>query len=188
MITFTVFGVAVAKGSMKSFAYQLKNRKTGQPLLDRKGKPIYRAATTAENPKTKNWEQLVAEAASRSLSGSGVLFHGPIRLAIMFYLQRPKSLPRTRMVPHLKKPDCTKLARGTEDALTGVVFRDDSQVVQLEISKHYAGIGESPRAVVTIEPLDAAERLFFESERTAPHEDTQGPSQAEEALVHPDRP
>jgi Holliday junction resolvase RusA-like endonuclease len=35
------------------------------------------------------------------------------------------------------KPDAGKLARGTEDALTGIVWRDDSQIVTEVLTKRY---------------------------------------------------
>jgi crossover junction endodeoxyribonuclease RusA len=158
-ITFCVYGTAVPKGSTKSFAYALKNRTTGAPILDRHGKPIYRAATTHDNPKTKGWQQLVAEGASQAMNGNGVLFHGPIRLRLEFYLPRPKSLPRSKPRAHVTKPDLSKLTRCAEDSLTGVVIRDDAQIVELQVTKQYAALGDSPRAIVTIEPLSAAERL-----------------------------
>lgn len=142
-ITFTVIGVSRPKGSTKAFV----------------PKGWTRAIITGDNPKTKDWQNLVAEAASRSLPDAGTLFHGPVRLDVEFYLPRPKSLPR-RVVDHLKKPDLDKLLRSTKDALTGVVWRDDAQVVDVHARKHYAAIGESPRAIVTIEPLDPAEHLF----------------------------
>lgn len=172
MITFTVFGVAQPKGSTRAFVPKGWTR----PII------------TSDNQKSKGWQQLVAEAASRALQGSGQLFHGSIKLDVAFHLPRPKSLPRTRETPMTKKPDCDKLLRSTVDALTGVIFRDDSQVVDVHVTKQYAALGESPRAIVTIEPLDVRERLFFESERIAPHEKAQSQSQTEEALVHPDRP
>ena len=172
MISFVVFGIAQPKGSTRAFL----------------PKGWTRPIVTSDNQKSKGWQQLVAEGASRALAGAGQLFHGPIKLDLEFHLPRPKSLPRTRETAMTKKPDCDKLARSSVDALTGVVFRDDAQVVDMHVTKRYAALGESPRAHITIEPLDAAERLFFESERTAPHEEAQAPSQTEEALLHPGRP
>lgn len=142
-LSFTVFGVAAAKGSARAFMPKGWKR----PII------------TSTNRNAKAWEALVAEAAGRALNGVGQLFHGPVRLSITFYLPRPKSLSRTKAQAHLTKPDCSKLIRSTEDALTGVIWRDDSQVVDLHATKQYAGLGETPRAIVTIEPLSLAERL-----------------------------
>jgi Holliday junction resolvase RusA-like endonuclease len=69
----------------------------------------------------------------------------PIRLSLTFTFCRPKSHFTTRKgVRTLKdsapshktgKPDCTKLARAVEDALTGIIWQDDSQVVELHVWK-----------------------------------------------------
>lgn len=132
-VAFTVYGVAQPKGSARAFV----------------PKGWKRPIVTSDNPKNKGWQQLVAEAASQSLHGSGVLLDGPVRLSVMFFLPRPKSLKKS-VTAHLKKPDLDKLVRSCKDALTKVIWRDDSQVVVIEAHKRYAGVSESPRAVVTV--------------------------------------
>lgn len=62
---------------------------------------------------------------------------GPVIVEIRFYLPPPKRLPKGRTRPTVR-PDVDKLARSTLDALTGVAFKDDSQVVHLAVSKYYA--------------------------------------------------
>ena len=51
---------------------------------------------------------------------------------------------------HTKRPDATKLLRALEDALTGVIWRDDEQIVKQTVRKHY---GQSPGAIVTIREI-----------------------------------
>ena len=73
---------------------------------------------------------------------------GPLVVEMMFYLSRPKSHYGTgrnhrKVKPsapryHTKKPDLTKIIRSTEDALTGIVWRDDSQIVARDSGKLYA--------------------------------------------------
>lgn len=92
-----------------------------------------RPIITSANPNLKDWRKLVASAAP-SLTG---VLEGPVSLSLVFDLPRPKSLPK-RVTDHLKKPDLDKLVRACKDALTGVVWRDDSQVVRLSASKRYA--------------------------------------------------
>ena len=52
-------------------------------------------------------------------------------------------------------PDLSKLVRGFEDAVKGILWKDDSQVTAITASKAYAALHESSRAMVTteIEPL-----------------------------------
>lgn len=45
------------------------------------------------------------------------------------------------------KPDLDNLAKGIKDALTGMIWRDDAQVVSLTVRKFYA---VDPRAEITI--------------------------------------
>jgi Holliday junction resolvase len=117
-----------------------------------------RAVITSDNPKVRAWAELVAEAAGH-VAGEGLLV-GPIALEIAFYLPRPQSLPR-RVIHHVKKPDLDKLIRATNDALTGVLYRDDSQIIEIRAHKGYAEGITVPHAIITIEETDppAAPRL-----------------------------
>jgi len=105
---------------------------------------------TSDNPKNKGWQQLVAEGASSALQGfePAEQLEGPVQLRVNFYLPRPKSLPK-KVNSHLKKPDLDKLVRAVKDALTRVVWKDDSQVIELMASKAYA-TSAAPHAVITV--------------------------------------
>jgi Holliday junction resolvase RusA-like endonuclease len=48
------------------------------------------------------------------------------------------------------RPDVLKLARACEDALTGVIWRDDAQIV---VERLYKDWGEPARVLVEIEQL-----------------------------------
>lgn len=134
-LRFTAYGVPQPKGSAKAFV----------------PKGWTRAVVTSDNVKNKGWQQLVAEAASHALGREARGLHtSPVHLSVAFYLPRPKSLPR-KVTEHLKKPDLDKLVRSVKDALTKVVWQDDSQVTQITASKTYAAADASPCAVVTVE-------------------------------------
>jgi crossover junction endodeoxyribonuclease RusA len=62
---------------------------------------------------------------------------GPLALSATFWLPKPASAPKRKRTWPIKKPDWDKLARGF-DALTGVVWRDDAQVVRATIEKRWA--------------------------------------------------
>ena len=79
------------------------------------------------------------------------ILEGGVRLFLAFYLPRPKSLGK-KITAHLKAPDCSKLVRSTEDALSGILFRDDSQVIELVAAKYYTGVTDSPHVNVKVEP------------------------------------
>lgn len=76
---------------------------------------------------------------------------GPLLVRLEFVLRRPVSLPKTRPTPPaVKKPDVDKLVRAVLDALTNVVFDDDSQVVDVHATKRLAEVGETPGVHVRI--------------------------------------
>jgi crossover junction endodeoxyribonuclease RusA len=142
-LTFTVFGVPQPQGSAKAFM----PKGARFPIV------------TSDNPQLKGWRQLVAESASRALSGHGVFIAGPIRVCADFYLPRPKSLAKKDRA-HMTRPDVDKCARAILDALTKVIWHDDAQVVQLKVTKAYAAVGESPCAVISVTPLTEEGRLL----------------------------
>jgi crossover junction endodeoxyribonuclease RusA len=140
VLSFTVYGVAQPQGSTKAFM----PKGARYPVV------------TSDNPQLKGWRQLVAEGASAALQGVGMNTDGPVSVEAHFFLPRPKSLG-IKTKSHLTRPDIDKLSRALLDALTGVIWRDDSQVVTLLVSKKYACLGESPRVDITVTPGE-----FFE--------------------------
>lgn len=82
------------------------------------------------------------------------VFDGPmvkdaaVHLSASFYFMRPKShfrsgknadrLKKCAPAFHVYKPDLSKLVRCVEDAMTGLVWRDDSQVEQITAGKYWA--------------------------------------------------
>ena len=106
-----------------------------------------RAIVTSDARNLKGWEYLIRSQAARVVL---VTTAEPIRIAVDFYLPRPKSHPKRREIPHTKKPDLDKLARAVLDALTGVVYDDDAQVVALRCTKRHATLGEQPGCHITI--------------------------------------
>lgn len=65
---------------------------------------------------------------------SGPPLEGPLELTCCFTMQRPKGhsgkngLKTNAPTWHISKPDVLKLTRCLEDALTGILWRDDSQI------------------------------------------------------------
>jgi Holliday junction resolvase RusA-like endonuclease len=108
-----------------------------------------------DNPNTKPWRAAVAAEAAAATIGKEPLT-GPLALAALFFFPRPKSHYGTgRNADVLKatapdycatKPDADKLLRAAADAMTGIVYRDDSQLVHVSARKLYG----QPRAVLVI--------------------------------------
>ena len=128
---FTVTGVAKPKGSMKAFIPKGWNR----PVL------------TSTNASVKTWEQTIRNVAQDFTEAYTT---GPVRVRLRFSLPRPKSLSRQASRSHTKRPDVDKLARAAREALTGILWKDDSQVHSLVASKQYAAPDQPPHLVITI--------------------------------------
>lgn len=143
MIRFQVLGRAQPAGSKRAFA----NPKTGKMIV------------TDDNRRSRPWKQEVAAVAYQAMAG-GPLLTGPLDLRVVFYVARPRGHYGTgrnadRVRPSAPpypavKPDVTKLVRGLEDACTGVVWRDDAQVVIQRVRKVY---GAPERADVEVRQL-----------------------------------
>lgn len=144
ILRFTVPGVPATKGSTKSFIVHRK----------RDGKPI--AVTTNDNPRAKGWQQLIAERAAAALAEARLqpFAEGPVILDVWFYFPRPQKFLTTKYadvdVPHTTRPDVDKAARAAIDALSRVVWRDDSQVIDAYVHKRYCAAGEVPRAEIAV--------------------------------------
>jgi crossover junction endodeoxyribonuclease RusA len=77
-------------------------------------------------------------------------YTGPVVLRLSFVLPRPKSAPKARVLPATKRPDCDKLARACFDAMSGVCYLDDAQVVDFRASKQVALYGDGPGCYITV--------------------------------------
>lgn len=147
ILTFRVYGVAVPKGNMRPLMVKLKATGMKVPIL------------TESNRNVKSWSQLVAHAANEALGQvpDAEELTEAVRLSVAFYLPRPKSLGK-KSLPHLKAPDLDKLVRAVKDALTHVVYADDSQVVEVLATKQYTG-DEPPHVDIRVEPTRGCEAI-----------------------------
>ena len=111
-----------------------------------------------DNPKGANWKKVIGGHAVRQVGRPQL--EGPLAMCLRFVLQRPKrhhvAQDRARPVrpdapawPTVK-PDTLKLARAVEDALTGILYLDDAQIVIQTHSKHY---GPQTGVQVEIRPV-----------------------------------
>jgi Holliday junction resolvase RusA-like endonuclease len=110
---------------------------------------------------TKPWMRTVCAAAKQVYHGRPI--EKAVKLYLTFYLTRPKNhwtktceLSKTgRQRPHpTVQPDLTKLIRSTEDALTGILWKDDCQVVRQVTGKDYCGYGKQSGVLITVEAFD----------------------------------
>ena len=75
---------------------------------------------------------------------------GPVRVELTFVMPRPAATPKRRTPPAVKKPDVDKLIRAILDALTKVVWRDDSVITELRAIKRLAELTEQPGCLIQV--------------------------------------
>lgn len=167
---FIVFGKAEPSGSKQAFVPL--HPKTKEPYRNRHGGIV--VSVVDDNPPSRKWKKHVAKVAREEYGGP--VFEGPIKATMLFYRERPKShLTSTGLLSKLgretpfpiTKPDATKLLRGTEDALKGICWVDDAQVVKPCPEKLW---GSPARVEITVEEILVADpekqpELFHEQER-----------------------
>lgn len=134
MINFFVPGIPVPKGS-------------GRAIIHRHTK---KAMYLPDNEKTKDWQMDVRIIALRH-KPSEVTRSKAVRVHLTFYVPRPASVSYKKRRYPIVKPDIDKLSRTILDALNGVAYVDDSQVVCLHTRKFY---GDNPGVVVAVRLFD----------------------------------
>ena len=146
-IKFFIPGVPATAGSKTPFIY--RSKKDGKQ----------RVAMAPANKRQKPWMSDVKYYAEKAMAGSPPTTRAVV-LWITFYFPRPKShfgsgknsaiLKPSAPKELITKPDLTKAIRCLEDSLTGVVWKDDSQVVEQHTRKEY---GDRPGALIEIRAL-----------------------------------
>jgi len=140
-IRFFVPGIPAPGGSKRAFI----NRKTGRPIV------------TDDCKRNKDWRTMVGWAGTEQFKAP---LAGPLRVEFHFVMPRPKDhfgkgknagkLKPSAPQYHTSRPDATKLIRSTEDALTGIAWRDDAQIAHQVGDKVY---GDKPGAWIMVEAM-----------------------------------
>jgi len=96
-------------------------------------------------PALTKWRKAIAASARvGSPTATSETFAGALRVSVVFRVPKPVSVRRA--LPSVR-PDLDKLGRAVLDALTGVLYADDGQVVELVLSKRYDSV---PGATVEV--------------------------------------
>lgn len=108
------------------------------------------------NPRSYAWMRDVAQVAGNTMRARPLL-RGPLRVDVDFFLPRPKGhygsgrnaevVKASAPARPIVAPDKGKLERGTLDALEGIVYVNDAQVVEGDTRKFY---GEPTRCEIQV--------------------------------------
>ena len=138
-IHFFVPGTAKPAGSKSAFPYAKASGSLGVRVADQSGKP------------GKEWRRIVQIYAKQAFLGKPLIPREyPLTVKMTFYRKRPKDhfnsagdlKPTSPKFP-TGRPDVLKLARAVEDALTGVIYEDDSSIVSEFLEKAWDDVAEA---------------------------------------------
>ncbi|AUS12406.1 RusA family crossover junction endodeoxyribonuclease [Bacillus subtilis] len=140
MISFTIYGEPVAQGRPRATTLNGMTR-----LYDPK--------------KSRDFKQYVKLAASDYRPAK--LLEGPLELSVKVYKSTLKSFSKKKtaeaeqgLLRPSKKPDVDNYIKGIKDGLNKVIWHDDSQIVDLHVSKFYS---RKPRIEIQVKPLSQEE-------------------------------
>lgn len=138
---------------MMTCDFEIEGKPTGKgrPRFKRMGNFVQTYTPEA----TKEYEKLVG---MRFQNSGGAITDKPVRVEIVAFFAPPKSTKKrdriemlaNRILPE-KKPDVDNIAKIILDALNGIAYKDDSQVVDLSVKKCFAA---EARVYVHIEEID----------------------------------
>jgi Holliday junction resolvase RusA-like endonuclease len=122
----------------------------GRPRFARRGNFVQ----TYDPAQCRNYKAYIRLIASQAYKGP--LLEEALMLYVTIFRLPPTSWSKTKIALALAgdirpttKPDLSNSIKGIEDALKGLIWHDDSQIVMLFIAKYYSN---EPRAEVTITP------------------------------------
>lgn len=124
----------------------------GRPRFARRGNYV----STYDPPKSKQAKQVIASLAKKEATGE--LIEGPIMVEAYFYKAMPKAFSKTKKkqgidgtLRPVTKPDTDNYVKLLLDAINGIFYKDDNQVVDVIGHKYYT---DKPRTEIIITSLD----------------------------------
>ena len=106
-------------------------------------------------PKVKSFKSLLRSLAVNQYTRPPLL--GPLSVSLTFYRPVQKSISQTEREQRLSnrskpvvKPDTDNYIKSTLDALNGILWHDDSQIVKITAEKRYS---DHPKITVSVKPI-----------------------------------
>lgn len=145
-IRFFVPGIPQTAGSKKAF----RHRYTKKIIVK------------DDNEKGAAWRHTVQWEAKREMAKGIEIFKGPLAVTFTFMLPRPKGhfdkygrVKKSAPIYPVVRPDALKLSRAAEDALTGICWNDDSQIVIERLIKEYSDGTAAAGCLVFIQKMES---------------------------------
>jgi Holliday junction resolvase RusA-like endonuclease len=106
--------------------------------------------------KTRSYEGMIRFMAQQEMAGREPML-GPVGVRLTALFDVPQSWSKTKKMRAItndilpaKKPDLDNIMKAFVDAMNGVVFKDDCQIVHSYCDKRY---GPAPQVIVTVAPI-----------------------------------
>lgn len=115
---FKVHGLPIPQGSKKAF-------KVGNNIN-----------LVESSKKLPAWRNQITNAATLAMGAKPAAI-SPIRVDVIFWMPEPK---KPKWWAPAVRPDLDKLCRSLLDGMTGIIFKDDCQVVSLHAEKRYTTV------------------------------------------------
>lgn len=137
----------------------------GRPRFVRQGGFV----RTYTPPETKNAERKIASVCKSAMDVCSVgVFKGSVKLDVEAGYPIPKSTSKRLKQQMLDdevrptvKPDADNVLKLVADALNGVMYKDDNQIVMMSFEKRYTDTKPYLRISVSDEVQNAPDQIFF---------------------------
>lgn len=95
------------------------------------------------------WRDAVSWGAVRARDRQSIPFPRPkaVSLFAVFRMRRPQ---RPKAPWPIVAPDLQHLVRAIEDAMSGILYDDDSQIVRLDVRKEYVKVDQAPGVTIVV--------------------------------------
>lgn len=121
---------------------------------DRYGRPLKRVRAI-DSDKSRYFKNFIK--VKTKLQYEGEPLEGAVKITVTFYRPIQKSISRKRFdkivageIKPTVKPDLDNYFKAITDAINGIVFKDDNQIVEVHMFKEY---GEEPHIELEVEEL-----------------------------------
>lgn len=122
-----------------------------------KERPRYntKTHTTYTPQKTKDFEQTIRSAFINKYNILKEASYNPFKAKIIVIFKPPVSTSKKKLrelngKPYIKKPDLDNIAKGILDSLNGLPYKDDNQIIELNIKKEY---GLENKIIIELEEI-----------------------------------
>lgn len=159
-LSFFAIGTPAPGGSKNAF---VPRRKDGSYVTRPNGSLMVNV-TDAGGEANKIWKNAV-KIQARSFMRGAAPFDCALKVEFIFFLRRPQCHYRSGKLSHMlrddapqyhvQKPDALKYARGTEDACSGVIWKDDCQTFRVCSEKRWARSDEKTGCAIRIVVIES---------------------------------